>query len=544
MAVIKKAIISVSDKTGIIDFAKALSDMNIEILSTGGTAKAITDAGIPVRSVSDYTGFPEMMDGRVKTLHPKIHAGLLALRDNEEHMKQLQELDIEPIDMIVINLYPFKETISREGVTLEEAIENIDIGGPTMLRAAAKNYRSVAVITQPEDYPRIIEELKTNGEISSEMLADLGVKVFQHTAGYDAAIEKYLTKSIKNEEILNLKFVDGQELRYGENWHQTAQFFKQVGVTEPCIANAKVLHGKALSYNNYLDGDGALEVVKQFHENPAIAVIKHTNPCGLATGETIREAIEAAWEGDSISAFGSVIASNRKFDLPSAEFLKDKFVEIIIAPGFEEDALKFLMKKSENIRLMEIPELSTDDKSPEGSIQNYYRYISGGMLVQSRDTELYKEWRLVSKAPLPENKLSLAKFTWIAAKQTKSNAIMLGWEYKPGYYQVIGMGAGQPNRLDSLRKLAITKAQENFNKIYERQKPDLPKLKFMRDRFSECVLASDAFFPFDDTVKTAAQYHIKYIIQPGGSNRDNEVIKTCNELGLAMIFTGTRHFMH
>ena len=544
MVAIKKAIISVSDKTGIVDFAKELSELKVEILSTGGTAKALKDAGLEVTNVSDYTGFPEMMDGRVKTLHPKIHAGLLALRDNEEHMKQLDELDIVPIDMVVINLYPFKQTIAKDGVTLEDAIENIDIGGPTMLRAAAKNYRSVTVITDPGDYGSIIEEIKEKGEISAETNAKLGVKVFSHTADYDSAIEKYLVKTINNQEILPLKFVEGQELRYGENWHQKALFYREPGFNGPCFANAKVLHGKALSYNNYLDGDGALEAVKQYMDTPAVSVIKHTNPCGLATGETLREAMEAAWEGDSISAFGSIIATTRKFDLASAEFLKGKFVEIVVAPSFDDEALEFLKKKSESIRLLELPNLTEEEVSKQQVERMTYRYITGGMLSQTVDRELFKEWKTVTEAQFPEDKVKLAKFIWKAAKQTKSNAIMLGWEYKPGYYQVMGMGAGQPNRLDSLRKLSVTKAQENFNKVYEARKSKEDKLKFMRDRFSEVVLASDAFFPFDDTVRQAAKHNIKYIVQPGGANRDQDVIDACNELGIAMVFTGTRHFMH
>jgi phosphoribosylaminoimidazolecarboxamide formyltransferase/IMP cyclohydrolase len=541
----KKAIISVSDKTGIVEFAKALTDLNYEILSTGGTAKALKEAGLPVTMVSDYTGFPEMMDGRVKTLHPKIHAGLLALRENEDHMKQMQEQGIDLIDIVVINLYPFQETISREGVSLEEAIENIDIGGPTMLRAAAKNYRSVAVITQPGDYQEIINELQASGEISSETRSKLGVKVFQHTAKYDTAIETYLTKQVMDEDRLTLKYAEGTPLRYGENWHQEAKFFRDTDVKEPCFANGKILHGKALSYNNYIDGDAALEAVKQYMDTPAVSVIKHTNPCGLATGETLREAMEAAWEGDSISAFGSIIAVTRSMDLASAEFLKDKFVEIVIAPKFEDDALEFLKNKSGNIRLLEVPGLyPVDDSADQYQLKTSYRYITGGMLEQTRDYELYKEWKNVTKTQFPEDKEKLAKFTWKAAKQTKSNAIMLGWEYKPGHFQIVGMGAGQPNRLDSLRKLAITKAQENFTKVYELQKPDIPKLQFMRERLSECVLASDAFFPFDDTVRHAATSNIKFIVQPGGSARDEEVIKTCNELGLAMAFTGMRHFMH
>jgi phosphoribosylaminoimidazolecarboxamide formyltransferase/IMP cyclohydrolase len=541
MTEVKRALISVSDKTGIVEFAKQLAEMNVEILSTGGTASKLREAGIEVKDVSDYTGFPEMMDGRVKTLHPKVHAALLALRDNPDHMRQIEEQGVELIDMVVVNLYPFQATIAKEGVTLDDAIENIDIGGPTMLRSSAKNYRHVAVVTDPTDYDKIINELKENGKVSEETKSNLAVKVFRHTADYDAAIDTYLSKNLNNEQILRLKFVKGQPLRYGENWHQKAKFYTQEEVNESCISQVKQIHGKELSYNNYVDGDGSFEAVKSFKNVPAISVIKHTNPCGLATGETLRDAMEAAWDGDPVSAFGSVISSTQKIDIETAKFLEGKFVEAIIAPGFDDDALEYLKNKSKDIRLLEVPDLNTGQP-----INKVYKYVTGGMLEQSRDIEVFEKWEPATTAEFPDHKKALAEFTWKAAKHTKSNAIMIGYEYKPGQYQVIGMGAGQPNRVDALRKLAVTKAEENFGLMYERldPKPETYKEDYIKQKMSECVLASDAFFPFDDNIKNAAAHNIKYIIEPGGSNRDQEVIDTANELGVALVFTGMRHFMH
>jgi phosphoribosylaminoimidazolecarboxamide formyltransferase/IMP cyclohydrolase len=541
MTEVKRALISVSDKTGIIEFAKQLKELGVEILSTGGTASKLREAGIEVKDVSDYTGFPEMMDGRVKTLHPKVHAALLALRDNPDHMKQIEEQGVELIDMVVVNLYPFQATIAKEGVTLEDAIENIDIGGPTMLRSSAKNYRHVVVVTDPADYDGIIQELKESGKVSDETKANLAVKVFRHTADYDAAIDTYLSKNLNNEQILRLKFVKGQPLRYGENWHQKAKFYTQDEVKESCISQITQLHGKDLSYNNYVDGDGSFEAVKSFKDVPAISVIKHTNPCGLATGETLRDAMEAAWNGDPVSAFGSVISSTQKVDLNTAKFLEGKFVEAIIAPGFDDDALEYLKNKSKDIRLLQVPDLHSGTP-----INKVYKYVTGGMLEQSRDIEVFEKWEPVTKAEFPEDKKALAEFTWKAAKHTKSNAIMIGYEYKPGQYQVIGMGAGQPNRVDALRKLAVTKAEENFGLMYDGldPKPDISREDFINQKMSECVLASDAFFPFDDNIKNAAAHNIKYIVEPGGSNRDEEVINTADELGIAMVFTGMRHFMH
>jgi phosphoribosylaminoimidazolecarboxamide formyltransferase/IMP cyclohydrolase len=541
MTQVKRALISVSDKTGVVEFASGLQDLGVEILSTGGTASKLREGGLTVKDVSEYTGFPEMMDGRVKTLHPKVHAALLALRDNPEHMRQIEEQNVELIDMVVVNLYPFKATIAKPDVTLADAIENIDIGGPTMLRSSAKNFKHVAVVTDPNDYDGILKELKENGEVSAATKERLAVKVFRHTADYDAAIDTYLSKNLANEQILRLKFVKGTPLRYGENWHQKAKFYHQEGVSESCISRINQLHGKELSFNNYLDGDGSFEAVKSFKDDIAVSVIKHTNPCGLATGDSLEEAMEAAWAGDPVSAFGSVISTTRKVDLKTAEFLKGKFVEAVIAPDFDADALEFLKNKSKDIRLLQVPDLFAG--TPVGKT---YRYVTGGMLEQSRDIETVEKWESATTHAFPDDKKGLAEFTWKAAKHTKSNAIMIGYEYKPGQYQVMGMGAGQPNRVDALRKLAVTKAEENFGLMYDASdpKPSQSREEFIKNKMAMCVLASDAFFPFDDNIKNAAAHNIKYIVEPGGSNRDDEVIKTANELGVALVFTGMRHFMH
>jgi phosphoribosylaminoimidazolecarboxamide formyltransferase / IMP cyclohydrolase len=520
---IMKALISVSDKAGIVEFATELSNLNYEILSTGGTAKTLRDASIKVTDVSEYTGSPEIMDGRVKTLHPKIHGGLLALRDNESHVQQAKDNSIDMIDLVVVNLYPFQQTIAKENVTQAEAIENIDIGGPAMLRSAAKNFKHVTVIVDPHDYNKVLDEIKQD-KVSEETRAKLAVKVFRHTADYDAAIDKYLSKQLTNEDILRLKFTNGQKLRYGENWHQQATFYKKE-TTESSLANAEILHGKEMSYNNYIDADAALEAVKELKDTAAVAIVKHTNTCGLATGSNLPEAFEKAWAGDPISAFGSVIAVTKTVDTRSAEFLQGKFVEALIAPGFSDEALEFLKNKSKDIRLIKIPELF------EPKEKNSYRSIVGGMLEQNRDLQTYKEWKTVTKKEF--DKTDLAEFAFKACKHVKSNAIILAYEYELGKFMILGMGAGQPNRIDALKKLAVTKATENLKLM------GLPQ-----ETLNDCVLASDAFFPFDDTVREAASHGITQIIQPGGSKKDDEVIAACDELEMAMIFTEMRHFRH
>jgi len=537
---VKRALLSVSDKTGIAEFARGLEALGVKIISTGGTAKILRDAGIEVTDVAEVTGYPEMMGGRVKTLHPRIHGGLLCLRDSKEQMEEAAKEDISLLDLVAVNLYPFEVTVSKESVELEEAIENIDIGGPTLLRSAAKNYRSVTVISDPSDYGHVLKELRSSGIISDKTRADLAVKAFRHTADYDAAIDIYLSRTLLGEEVLRLKFADGVKLRYGENWHQKASFFKDPKIEGPTLAKAVQLHGKELSYNNYVDADNALQTVKELGDtSSAVAIVKHNNPCGLATGGTLLQALQAAWDGDPISAYGSIICTNETFDLEAATFLNGKFIEIILAPDFKPDALEYLKNKSENLRLLKLPEL----REVFGT-EYTYKYVIGGMLKQSRDMGIYEKWESVTEIPYPDNKRALSEFCLKACKATKSNAVILGHEYEPGYFMVLGMGAGQPNRVDSIRKLAATKAVENLGIIYEREQPDAPFEEYCQKIMSECVMASDAFFPFDDSVVYAEENYIRYIVSPGGSIRDHEVIATANRLGVSLVFTGMRHFLH
>ncbi len=537
---VKRALLSVSNKDGIVDLARGLEKLRVEIISTGGTARILRDAGIEVIDVSEITGFPEMMGGRVKTLHPKIHGGLLCLRDNNVHIEEAEREEIELIDMVVVNLYPFEITVSKEDVLLDEAIENIDIGGPSMLRSAAKNYRSVVVVCDPDDYGHLLKELRSSGIVPDSTRKQLAVKAFRHTADYDSAIDTYLSKTLLGEDVIRLKFTDGVTLRYGENWHQSAKFYKEAGVSGPSLANIKQLHGKELSYNNYIDSDNALQTVKELgHEKPAAVVVKHNNPCGMATGNTLLEALQAAWDGDPISAYGSIICTNTAFDLKAAKFLKSKFVEIILAPEFEHDALDYLKKKSENLRLLELPEFNDPF-----TVDHTYKYVIGGLLKQSRNIGIYEKWDCVTQTPFPEEKRELSEFCLYACKSTKSNSVTLAYEYQKGCFMLLAMGAGQPNRVDSIRKLEATKARENLKVIYEREKPDVPFDEYCEKILSECVMASDAFFPFDDSIIHAAENNIRYILSPGGSIRDNEVIETANRLGVSLVFTGMRHFLH
>jgi phosphoribosylaminoimidazolecarboxamide formyltransferase/IMP cyclohydrolase len=557
---IKRALISVSDKTGIVEFARLLFKLGVEVISTGGTFKILSENGIEVIPVEAVTGFPEMMDGRVKTLHPMIHGGLLGLRDKREHVSQAKEHKIQWIDLVVVNLYPFEKTIANEGVDLAEAIENIDIGGPTMLRSAAKNYRFVTVITDPSDYMGIIQEIEQTGDVSLETKKMLAAKVFRRTADYDSAIDIYLSGAFLQEKNLRLSYRQGTSLRYGENSHQCAQFYLDERCRESSVAGAEIIHGKEMSYNNYVDSDAALEAVKDLGGRIGVAVIKHTNPCGFAIGETSGEALNRAWSGDPISAFGSVIACNAKVDLAFAEFLKgknvkhigyivkegrylpqelpSKFVEVIIAPDFEPEALK-LLSNTRDLRILKI-------KMPDGSSieTKTYRKITGGLLEMDRDLSVWEKFETVTELTFNEEKKKLAEFTYTACKHTKSNAIVLGREYRPGFYQVIGMGAGQPNRVDSLRKLAVTKAIENLQIEYDVLQPEEDFETYCHTHFHEMVLASDAFFPFNDTVLAAAEIGIRYIVQPGGSKRDNDSIEACENQGVAMAFTWMRHFRH
>lgn len=556
---IKRALISVSDKRGIVEFARTLAEKGVEILSTGGTAHALTEAGVPVTPVDAVTGFPEMMDGRVKTLHPRIHGAILGLRDRPEHVAQAEAQGITWIDMVVVNLYPFEQTVAKADIAIEEAVEQIDIGGPSMVRSAAKNYRHVAIVTDPEDYPRILSEM-SSGTLSLALRQALAVKAFRRTAAYDAAIDTYLSKALLDEPVCHLSFDHGAPLRYGENSHQSATFFRDQTSTEPAVAGAEILQGKALSFNNYVDADAALEAVKDLGDAPGVAVIKHTNPCGLATGQTLREAVTRAWAGDPISAYGSVIAVNRPVDLAFASFLKgkdevhigyvidngklvpkempSKFVEVIVAPDFDDNALE-LLARAKTLRLLKTGDLKAG--SPEAKT---YRKITGGMLEMHRDQILTEKFQVVTQKKFDADQEALARFAVSAAKHTKSNAIVLARAYRPGCYQVMGMGAGQPNRVDSMRKLAVTKAIENLEIEYNAGGIAMPLEQYIEKSLADMVLASDAFFPFDDTVRAAAEAGVRYIVQPGGSKRDVDSVAACDELGMAMALTGLRHFRH
>ncbi len=508
-----KALLSVFDKTGIVEFAEELQKMGWEIISTGGTFKALSEKNIKVIDISQITNFPECFDGRVKTLHPKIHGGLLALRDNYEHIKTMQQLDIEPIDIVVCNLYPFKQTIMKQGVSHEEIIENIDIGGPTMLRAAAKNYHFVNVITDPEDYKLVINQLKETGKTTAETKEYLASKVFTHTAAYDALIANYFNKRQENifPDKLTLTFEKKQSLRYGENPHQNAAYYSEILETQGSLSEAKQLHGKELSFNNINDANGALETLKEFSE-PTIVAVKHANPCGIASAKTIFEAYKKAYEADPVSIFGGIIASNTEIDELTANEINNIFLEVVIAPSYSEKALEILTKKK-NIRILE---LSNSAKNDYLSLN--VKSVLGGILVQERDNKLLEnEYHCVTNREPSQEELNDLMFAWKAVKHTKSNGIAIAKNQ-----QTIGIGPGQVSRIWALEN-AIRQGGE---------------------KVKGASLASDAFFPFSDSLEAAAIAGITAIIQPGGSIKDADSIEAANKYGIAMIFTGIRHFKH
>lgn len=527
----KTALLSVSDKTGIIELAQVLVDQGIALLSTGGTYEAIKAAGIPVETVDAYTGFPEMMDGRVKTLHPKVHGGILALRDNSEHQAAVQAHDIRWIDYVIVNLYPFKETISQKDVSLETAIENIDIGGPTMLRSAAKNYRFVTVVTDPRDYGRLEAELKAEGETSPEFRAYLAKKVFELTSHYDTLIADYLSQAAvqANEadqawEHITLTYNQKETLRYGENGHQAASFYKAVNLPAFSIAAAEQHHGKQLSYNNLKDANAALQIAGEFDEPVAVAV-KHMNPCGVGLGETIEEAFDRCYQADSISIFGGIVVVNRPVTAALAETLAGIFLEIIIAPSFEEAAMERLTKKK-NLRL-----LTVDFNKRQEQPKEEFVSIPGGLLVQDTDrseelpqeaiTALPDAWEVATERAPEASEVKAMNFAMKIVKHVKSNAIVVANEY-----MTLGVGAGQMNRVGSA-EIALDQAAE--------------KDASLRETF---VMASDAFFPMDDTVTLAHERGVTAVIQPGGSIRDEDSVKVCNDKGMAMVMTNVRHFRH
>jgi phosphoribosylaminoimidazolecarboxamide formyltransferase/IMP cyclohydrolase len=514
----KRAVLSVFDKAGVTQFAKELNRLGYEIVSTGGTAKAIREAGIPVTGVSEITGFPECLNGRVKTLHPMIHAGILAVRGNPEHMRQIEELGVTPVDIVAINLYPFKQTILKPDVSLEEAIENIDIGGPTMIRAAAKNWQDVAVIVDPCDYETVIKQLEEQGEVSKETKFLLAGKVFEHTAQYDALIASYLRRQRGEEgypQALTLAYEKVQEMRYGENPHQSAAFYKEIGRFDNTLAAAKQIHGKELSYNNINDANGALDVLKEFgFEKPAAVGVKHANPCGVGVAENIFDAYMKAYSSDPVSIFGGIVALNREVDLKTAQELSKIFLEIVIAPAFSSEALEVLTKKK-NLRLLQLPNLAGAN-SPELLDM---KKVAGGLLVQQLDTQLFNEdeLKVVTKRQPTKAEMDEMRFVWRVVKHVKSNGIALSKDL-----MTVGIGPGQTNRITAL-ELA---------------------LKYAGDRANGSVMGSDAFFPFADCVEAAAKAGITAIIQPGGSIHDEDSISAANAAGIAMVFCGMRHFKH
>jgi len=510
-----RALISVSDKTGVVEFAKELAAMGAEIISTGGTAMTLSDNDIKVIGISEVTGFPECLDGRVKTLHPAVHAGILAMRGRKDHMDQLRELGIKPIDIIAINLYPFKQTIRKQGTQLEEAIENIDIGGPTMLRSAAKNHHDVVVICDPADYGKVVEELKETGKVSYYTKYRLALKVFEHTAAYDAMIADYLRREIGADlpDNLTLTFEKVQELRYGENPHQKASYYKEILPPKGSIVNAVQLHGKELSFNNINDANGALETLKEYDE-PAVVAVKHANPCGVAVGYDIYDAYVKAYNADPVSIYGGIVAANRVVDEKTAEEIGKIFIEIVIAPGYTPEAYEILSKKK-NIRIMTLENI--EEKAPSADID--IKKVGGGILVQKIDNTLYDENDLkVVTARIPtEREMQDMAFAMKVVKHIKSNGIVVAKDQK-----TLGIGPGQMNRIWALEN-AVRQATDDTH---------------------GAVIASDAFFPFDDCVEAAAAAGISAIMQPGGSVNDEASIRKADELGIAMVFTGVRHFRH
>ncbi len=513
----KRALISVSDKTGVVEFAKELQDLGYEIVSSSGTAKVLRENGISVIEVSEITGFPEIMGGRVKTLHPKIHGGLLAVRDNPEYIKQLEELGIVPIDIVAINLYPFEETV-RKGADLDEIIENIDIGGPAMVRASAKNHKFVTVIVDPEDYSYVVSMLKEKGETDLQTRRKLALKAFRHTALYDSIISAVLNEKFgineKFPDELSIPLRKKSKLRYGENPHQEASLYVSPVESDGfSVAESEVLHGKEMSYNNYLDVEAAVNLVKEF-DAPACVIVKHNNPCGVAVRESQPEAYKEALSRDPKSAFGGIVAFNKAVNIETARLLTEIFLEVIVAPDFEEDAFEYLTGKKKNLRLVKVKNFESSSAGLD------FRRISGGMLLQDRDLRLYEEWKVVTeREPTPEEVEDLL-FAWKVVKHVKSNSVVIAKNKA-----TVGIGPGQTSRVDSL-ETAVKKAKE-FGLSLE-----------------GAVLASEAFFPFRDSIDEAAKHGIKAVIQPGGSIRDPEVIQAANEHGIAMIFTGMRHFKH
>lgn len=514
MKPIQRALISVSDKTGVLEFAKELHNFGIEILSTGGTAELLRKGGLPVIQVSDYTGFPEMMDGRIKTLHPRVHGGILGRRDVPEHMQAMEDHGIRPIDLVVINLYPFEQTIAKEGCTLEEAIENIDIGGPAMIRSSAKNCNDVTIIVDPKEYDLILEEMKARS-VSLKTRRRLSRDAFAHTARYDSLIATFLSGQWEEgfPPSLNQPYTKVQDLRYGENPHQSAALYRESHPLKTDIVSAVQLQGKELSFNNFIDLNAAWELVREM-DSGAVVIIKHTNPCGVALGDDQLKTFILAREVDPTSAFGGILGFNQPVTVKTAEEILKNFVEAVVAPGFDPEAIKLFSAKK-NIRLMQMPGEVSNVEDQRFDLKR----IGGGLLVQSQDSLNYVEdqLKIASDREPDAREMEDMKFAWLVAKHVKSNAIIYAKDK-----EILGIGAGQMSRVDSAR-VAVEKARKSL---------------------SGAVMASDAFFPFRDSVDEAAKNGISAIISPGGSIRDKEVLQAANEHNIAMVFTGTRHFKH
>ena len=509
-----RALVSVSDKRGVVEFAQNLRRLGWEVIATGGTMKLLKESGVEVINISDVTGFPEICDGRVKTLHPKVHGGLLARRDDENHTAALKENAIEYIDLVCVNLYPFRETISKPDVTMEDAIENIDIGGPSMLRSAAKNYRDVTVVCHPEDYAQIISEIEAEGNTKPETRLELSAKAYTHTAQYDAMIATYMRKAAGLNEKLFLEFDLVQSLRYGENPHQQANFYRSQEEVSYSLATARQLNGKELSYNNINDTNGALELLREF-DTTAVIAVKHGNPCGVGVADEVAEAYRLAYEADPVSVFGGIVVTNATVDAATAEQMSKIFLEIIVAPKFTDEALEILTKKK-NLRLLELD--TTIRAYPKA--ERIMRKVAGGLLVQEVDDKLLPdegELKVVTEKAPTEQEMKDLMLAWKIVKHAKSNGIAIAKDN-----QSLGIGPGQVNRIWSTQ-MAIERSGE---------------------KVKGAALASDAFFPFDDCVKACAEAGITCIIQPGGSVRDQDSIDACNKFGIAMVFTGMRHFKH
>lgn len=515
-----RALFSVSDKTGVVEFASALESLGWEIIATGGTMKLLQDAGLKIINISEVTGFPEICDGRVKTLHPKVHGGLLGRRDLESHRQQLKENGIEFIDMVCVNLYPFRQTIARPDVTIDDAIENIDIGGPSMLRSAAKNWKDVTVVCQPEDYATVIDEIRANGNTTQETRLKLSAKAYTHTAEYDMMIATYMRKQAGLNEKLFLEYDLKQSLRYGENPHQSAKFFASVEKVPYSLATAEQLNGKELSYNNIQDANAALNIVREF-DGPFCVGLKHMNPCGAATGKDVVEAWKKAFEADKVSIFGGIVATNCEVNKEVAELMKPVFLEIIMAPSFTQEALEVLCTKK-NLRLLKV------DMAKDNAPHMQYVSVNGGMLVQNQDIETREVTAdmCVTAVKPDASYMSDLNFAWRIVKHIKSNAIVV---VKDG--MTLGVGAGQMNRIGSA-EIALRQA-EAFCREHGKDVKE-----------AGLVMGSDAFFPFDDCVTLAHEYGVKAIAQPGGSVRDNDSIVKADEFGISMMFTGERHFKH